>query len=593
MTKETKLTWNLDDILRVDQFDVLLAEFSHDFQQFSAWFERLQPDMDERTFQAYIAFSEGVAAKVQRLYALGHLLLQEDVHSPLAQLMHSKALDISAKYFDAAIKIDHWLLGKEVGEKPVLDDKNAQRLFSSVPDLEFVLTTMRSKEQFALNADVESVIALKDTTGNAPLLLLREHLETEQHYFFKPRGKRGKTLKTKSEVLRHVASPHPEIREAAYRALLQAYEKNRERYFTIYQAVVKDWVNEAKLRGYPAPISVRNNSNNLPDEAVDTLLRVCSENTGIFQRYFCFKAKELGMKRLRRFDLYAPLEQKESPKIPFQDALDLVLSTFRQFSPQFAAQATRIVNAKHIDSHPRPQKSGGAFCSTITPDIKPYVFLNFVGDDKSVFTLAHELGHGVHALYAEHLPISSQHAGLAVCETASTFCEMILFEKIFAQADTKRKKSMLAQKIADTYASTIRQTYFVRFEVLAHEAIARGATLDELEKMWFGGLTEQFGGSVAVDPIFRNEWAYIPHIVSTPFYCYAYAFGDLLSLSLYATYKERGEEFVPAIENILAAGGSADPRQLLRGVGVDITSPEFWKSGFQIIEKMQNQLEAY
>ena len=594
--EEVKLEWCLDDLLPADQFDALSAEFEQELEHFSEWYDRLNPDINEGTFKGYIDFSERVQVMFRKLNAIGDLLLDEDITSSRAKQMRVKAADLGVKYVNATIKINNWLKGMEVDGKQTLDDDNAHRLFSSVPDLEFVLDSARSKRKYTLSVDIESVITIKDTTGNFPLLTLRKQIEADQRYFFKPNNeRRGKTIKTKSELFRYVRSHVPEEREAAFSALFEQYQRNKEVYFTIFQAVVKDWTNEAKLRGYSSPISVRNKHNDLPDKAVEALLKVCTDkdNAGIFQRYFKFKARELGMARLRRVDIYAPLDNTEDIRVPFQHALELVLSTFNKFSPRFYENATKIVNSRHIDSHPNPNKKGGAFCYTVTSDLCPYVFLNYVGNEDSLFTLAHELGHGVHAVYADHLPSLSQHPGLAICETASTLAEMIVFEKLFEQSDDKKRKSMLAAKLSDDYATVIRQTYVTMFEVSAHRAIANGATLDEIENLWYDGLKEQFGDSVDVDPMFKNEWAYLTHMVEAPFYCYSYAFGSLLSLSLYRMYKEHGSSFVPRIEHILEAGGSVDPQKLLREVGIDINSSEFWQNGFNLIGEMQELLEGY
>ncbi len=195
-------------------------------------------------------------------------------------------------------------------------------------------------------------------------------------------------------------------------------------------------------------------------------------------------------------------------------------------------------------------------------------------------------------MYAAHLPIGSHHPNLPLAETASTFGEMLLFESLLDKiTDPVEKKALLAEKLADSYATISRQNYFVKFEIAAHEAIPNGASLVDIQKLWLDGLREQFGDSVEVDDIFQHEWSYIPHIVHTPFYCYAYNFGELLSLSLYARYKQEGESFVSKIEAILAAGGARDPKLVLEEVGIDYESEDFWRGGFEIIRGWMNELQ--
>jgi oligoendopeptidase F len=230
---------------------------------------------------------------------------------------------------------------------------------------------------------------------------------------------------------------------------------------------------------------------------------------------------------------------------------------------------------------------------TITPTITPYVLLNYTNKMRDVSTLAHELGHGVHSLYANKHSISTQHATLPLAETASTLGEMILFEKILSETkDPKLKKQLLSDKLADSYATVCRQNYIVKFEISAHDAIQKGIEENELSQMWLDNLKQQFGDSVEVDEMFRYEWAYIPHIIHTPFYCYAYNFGELLSMALYAKYKQEGESFVPKIEAILAAGGSQDPKEVLANVGIDMSSADFWQGSFELIRAWQKELET-
>ncbi len=338
---------------------------------------------------------------------------------------------------------------------------------------------------------------------------------------------------------------------------------------------------------------MRNRKNHVPDEAIATLLEVCSENKEVFQRYFKWKAKELGMEKLKRSDIYAPIG-KEERDVDYDKAVEMVLKTLKEFSPGFHKRAKKIIDDQHIDSHPSEVKQGGGFCATITPNISPYILLNHTGNLDDVSTLAHELGHGVHALYANHLPISSQHAKLPLAETASTFSEMIMFEKLFEEAENEDvRKSMLSDRMADSYGTIMRQSDLVRFEIEAHEAIKKGVTAEELSDIHYKILEDQFGDSVEVEPMFRYEWSYIPHFVHTPFYCYSYNFGQLLSLSLFSEYKKQGEEFIPKMEKILSSGSSRSPQEILKEVGVDMTSKDFWQGSFDVVKGWQDKLESY
>lgn len=592
---KVKLKWNLNEILPIDKFDELHSEIEKDIKQFSKYYEKLSPDMNENDFKDMMDFKESLTEKISRLYCMPDLMTSADQKSEKAKLLKNKAKTLLSKVKESNRKISHWIKGKEQKEKQILDNENAERLFNSVPDIKYVLNRSRDSAKYTLNESEEDIISKKDLTGISVLTDLRGLLTTEFNYFFKPKGvKRGQTIKNQSEVTSYFYSNKPEEREAAYKTVLGKFKENLDKLFMIYQAVVKDWGHETKLRGYDSPISIRNFNNDIPDKAIETLLEVCTENADIYQDYFRFKAKELGVEKLKRFDIYAPLKNIKTNKIPFSEAIKMALSTFEEFSPRFAKEAKKMIDKKHIDSHPGSVKRSGAFCYTISPNIDPYVLLNYTGNLRDISTLVHELGHGIHSLYANHHSIDSQDAGLPLCETASTFGEMIMFEKLLEKAENdKVKKSMLSNKMADSFATILRQNYFVKFEIKAHEAIKKGITASELSDIYLDNLKEQFGDSVSIDDCFKYEWAYIPHLVRTPFYCYAYSFGELLSLALFSEYKKQGKAFVPKIEKILAYGGSENPQKILNEVGIDITSKDFWQGSFDIIRGWQKQLERY
>jgi oligoendopeptidase F len=596
MNKQAKtnmetLKWNLDDILKTDEFENLNQEILERIKETQKMVSRLSPNMPTGEFAKIIEYDEETGEKLSRLNYLPHLLEAVDQKNQIAKLFKSKADQISLQSEEVARKISHWIKGKQIDGLEILDDKNATRLFAAIPDLEYQLNYSRKAAKYTLNEAEEDIISNKDVNGIHPLKDLRGLIETEFEYKFQPKGKKAKIIKTQSELMTYVHSANSEDRKAAYLALLNKQKENIDKFFLIYQSIVRDWDYETKLRGFKTPISVRNFRNQIPDEAVETLLSVCSQNRKIFQRFFHYKAQELGIKKLSRFDIYAPVETKEN-KISFEEAKETVLSTINQFSPDFYQRGKQIFEDQHIDTHPSPVKRSGAFCATVSPKISPYILLNFTGQTRDIFTLAHELGHGIHSLFAnDHFP-STQSANLPLAETASTLSEMILFEKIFEnEKDRTIKKSMLMEKMADSYASILRQNYFVIFETEAHKQLSQGITYEKLSDIWFKTLTDQFEDSVEVDPIFRYEWSYIPHIVNTPFYCYAYNFGELLSYALFARYKQEGKPFIKKIESILMAGGSQDPKLVLNQIGIDIEDKKLWQDSFKIIEDWQNTLE--
>lgn len=592
MAKEEILHWQTDDVLKIADFDALYKKLEDQLPRIDQWYDKLTPDMSTTDYVAMEDFFEALEVDFARLGCLPALLESVDQKSKRAKQLKSRARDLTVRYSEAARKVSLWLKGIELEGKTRLDDKNAARLFAATPDLEYSSNYARQLARYSLSESEENIITNKDANGLSVLTDLRSLIESEFDFKLELPGQKPKIYQTSSELMANVYSPDLKTRQATYHALYVPYQENIDKFHMIYQAVVKNWAYIAKLRGYPSSIAMRNAANHIPDRAIEVLMQVCRDNRQIFQDYFKFKAGQLGMKKLTRFDIYAPL-QSQDEVMSFSEAKAMVADVFENFSPDFAAKAQLILDQKHVDSHPAPAKRGGAYCMTVAPSITPYVMLNYAGRLRDVSTLAHELGHGVHSLYANHLPASVQHANLPLAETASTLAEMILFEKMLEVAkDDKTKKSMLSDKMGDSYATIMRQTYFVDFEITAHRRMSEGLTPDDLSAIWLGTLCEQFGDAVEVDKIFGNEWAYIPHIVHTPFYCYAYNFGELLSLALYARYKAEGKKFVPKIEQLLAAGGSKDPDKLLKSVGVDMSDAAFWQGSFEIIKSWQKQLEG-
>ena len=338
---------------------------------------------------------------------------------------------------------------------------------------------------------------------------------------------------------------------------------------------------------------MRNIGNDVDDKTIESLLFACKKNAPVFQKFFVQKAKMLGMKKLRRYDLYAPAAANIKEKnYSYNKSVRLIFESLGKFSDTLEEYAKKVFNENHIDSEIRQGKRDGAFCSTLTPKITPYVLVNFTGKSRDVFTLAHELGHAVHSQAAQNRSILVQDAPLPLAETASTFSELLLYDNLSEKISDDEKKIMLSEKIDDLYATILRQSFFTIFEVDAHKQIGGGSTVNEISKTYLQNLKIQFGNSVDLSEDFAIEWSCIPHFYHTPFYCYAYSFGNLLALSLFRRYKKEGKDFVPSYTDILAAGGSKKPEKLLAEHGFDIRSPKFWQEGFDYIKDQVKALSV-
>ena len=581
----TQSPWSLEDLfLDFDDpaYEAAFEEVRKGAQRFQTFRDQLVPQISEELFLSIITEYEHYTRILSRLFGFSQLAFAADTQDQAAQAQVARVTQFYAEIDNQTMFFSLWW--------KALDNENAERLLKASGDFHYWLVAMRNFKAFTLSEAEEKIINIKDVTGVNALNMLYESITNR--YLFKVEIDGELKELTRGEVTALVREPDPDLRERAYQALFRVYEDDAPILGQIYQAIVRDWRNEnLDLRKFKHPVSVRNLVNDIPDPVVETLLDVTRQNTKHFQRFFRLKAKRLGVEKLRRYDIYAPVE-KSDKKYAFDQAAKMVLESFHEFDPKFADLAKEIFDARHVDSEIRKGKMSGAFCATITPDLAPWVLLNYQGKAEDVATMAHELGHGIHALMAREHTAFTQHACLPLAETASTFGEMMLIDKLLAQeSDQAVRRDLLFRQMDDAFATILRQNYFSIFEHTAHELVAQGAQVDDLAKAYLENLQDEFGDSVEIADEFRWEWVMIPHIYNVPFYVYAYAFGQLLVLSLYKQYQAEGNAFKPRYMDILAAGGSIAPIELLARAGIDVTRAEFWQGGFDIIDEMVTTLE--
>ena len=578
--KPAPIVWDLSHVLpatKGPEFEALVARLEELTRRLEGMRGRLDDLRTPQELEALLDLDVEIGELAGRLGYWGHLAFSADTRDPDVQAFMSRMENLTTEVGNRTRFVDLWW-------KQLPDDR-AAKLMPADPEKRYYLERLRAFRPHTLSESEEKIIALKDVTGESALDRVREML-TSAFMFKDP--KTGKEV-TQPELTKHVYDADPQVREATYRELWRVYSQNESVLSFLYTSVVTDWHNEnLKLRKYESPIGVRNKGNDVPDEAVEALLEVCRENRDIFQRYFVWKADRLGLAP-SRYHVYAPL-QKDKLDVPWEPAKEKVLRVFRAFSPRIAEEAARVFDERHVHVYPAEGKRGGAYCATVTSTMTPYVFLNHTGDAQSLKTLAHEMGHAIHSLLAKERFPPVAHSTLPMAETASVFAEMLLHETLMREASPQDRVSILSDKLGEIYATVMRQAYFVLFEKEAHRLVMEGATTQDLNKVYLEQLREQFG-PVEVPDDFQREWQYIPHIYASPFYCYAYSFGMLLSLALYGMYREQGAGFVPKYEALLAAGGSDSPEKLLAKLGVDIRSKAFWQKGFDVVEEMLRELE--
>ena len=577
--------WSLADLF--ESFDdpkvqAAYKEVEQGTKDFQAYRDQLTPDISEELFLKIITTYEQFYRLMSRLDGFAQLAFAADTQDQKAQSEVARVNQFEAEMGNQTIFFSLWW--------KALDEENAQRLLKAAGDYHYWLEAMRNWKDYTLSEPEEKIINIKDVTGVNALNMLYDSITNR--YTFKIGVDGEEKEMTRGELMALVREPDPDLRKRAYQTLYRVYEDDAPILGQIYQSIVRDWRNEnVNIRGFKKPISVRNLVNDIPDEVVETLLDVTRKNTKHFHRFFRLKAKRIGMEKLRRYDIYAPVA-KSDKKYNFSDAADIVLESFTEFDPRFAQMAQQIFDASHVDSQVRKGKMSGAFCATISPDLTPWVLLNYQGRPDDVATMAHELGHGIHSLMAQKHSAFTQHACLPLAETASTFGEMMLVDKLLAEETNEDvRRDLLFRQMDDSFATIIRQNYFSMFEQTAHDMIAEGAQVNEIADAYFENLKTEFGDAVDISDEFRWEWVMIPHFYGVPFYVYAYAFGQLLVLSLYKQFKEEGDTFKPRYMQILSAGGSIAPVKLLSNAGFDVTTAEFWQGGYDVIDEMVTTLE--
>ncbi len=572
-------SWDLKDVLNSPKdADKLLKSIEKQATELEGYRSRLSPDMPEKEFLYIMKRLEEISMLSARLSNYGGLWFSADTKSQQAKAFEARIQDILTPLGNKILFFSLWWKH--------LDEKNAQRLMKNSGDYKYYLSSLRKFKPYTLTEPEEKIINIKDTTGTGSLVELYEMLKTSFRFRYK-----CKDL-TESELLSYVRNKSPAARKEAYDSLLTKYKEYSDEIGFVYQTVLRDLKNECiSLRKYNSPISVRNLSNDLPDAAVDALLSACQKNISVFQRYFRLKAKLLKLKKMSRYHVYAPVGSADKD-YGFDSAVNMVLGSYTAFSPKITQLIKQVINDRHLDSAANSTKISGAFCASITPAHVPYVLMNYMSKPRDIATLAHELGHAAHSMLASEHSIFTFHSSLPLAETASVFGEMLLTESLLRSTKYKKLKlNLIAQRLDDIYATVARQAYFILYELEAHEAVAKGATVNELCDLYYNNLKELFGKDIELPSDFRYEWLCIPHMFATPFYCYAYAFGNLLVLALYQRYKEEGAAFVPKYLRMLSHGGSKSPADILKELDIDPCSEKFWQQGFDCIEEMVGEFE--
>jgi oligoendopeptidase F len=564
--------------------------------------DRLLAEADERAAR----FAEAHAGRVAELDGAGLAAAMSDVEAIVELIgragsyaMLRFSVDTAdhangallARVQEKATAVETKLLFFEL-EWAALDDARVDELLGAdgLDTTRHHLLTLRRYRPHLLSEPEEKLMTEKALTGRDAWTRLFSELTSAIRVDL-PDADEGVPLDV---ALSRLMAPDREVRRTTAEAVNAALEPGLRTRAYLFNTLLQDKSVDDRLRSYPSWIASRNLANEASDESVQALLETVRANYDLPQRWYRLKATLLGVDRLVDYDRMASVAEEEVT-VDWPDATELVLTSFHDFSSTLGDLAQRFFDERWIDAPVRPNKRGGAFCAYTTPTVHPFVLLNYTSRRRDVLTLAHELGHGLHAALARPRGPLEQHTPLTVSETASVFGETLVFRRLLDAADTPQSRlALLAENIEGSIATVFRQTAMNRFEELVHTARRSEGELsvDQFGELWHQSQAELLGDAVEITDGYRMWWSYVPHFIGTPGYVYAYAYGQLLALSVYRRYLEEGEEFVPRYLELLAAGGSRSPEDLAAIAGLDLADPSFWAKGLDLVREQLEAAEA-
>ncbi|CAM2944487.1 M3 family oligoendopeptidase [Helicobacter burdigaliensis] len=482
-----------------------------------------------------------------------------------------------------ANKANEYLLFFEI-EFNALKEEIKQNFIKNSKNYAYYLELLAKNAKYQLSLKEERILLKSAPVGaDAFSRLFDEHLSALKFKF-------DDKEMSEEEILSLLHESNREIRRKAAISLSDTLRANLPLLTYIYNIIRKDLKITAELRGYESLEEFRHLSNQTTQKSVDRMVECINQNVDLVEQYYLLKNKILGYDKLYDYDRYAPLGISSEKPYSYEEAKKIVLETFKDFSQKFYEIAKRAFEEGWIDSHPRENKRGGAFSHGCVPDTHPYLMLNHTNQRRDIFTLAHELGHTIHQKLSYKVGYLNADTPLTTAETASVFAEMLLFDKMKEELQGKEKISLYAGKLEDIFATLFRQNVFTNFERRIHK-LEGELSSQEISKIWQEENQKMFGKSVELSEDYSIWWSYIPHFIHSPFYCYAYSYGQLLVMALFGLYKKDKQNFVAKYETFLSLGGSKSPKELVALFGLDIESSEFWGIGIGEVKLLMEEFK--
>ena len=591
-------TWDLSDLIDLaaagidapagdgDEAAVaaLIDEAERRAEQFAADLEGKVGELDGAGLIDAMERLAGISDLVGRALNFAHLRFAADTETPAVGALLQRSTERATRIQTRLLFFDlEWV---------AIDDERAEELLAT-EGLDFCRHHLRMERRYRphlLTAPEERIVTELSPTGRGAWGRLFDELTS---------AIRVELPDAEEEVALDVAlarlfDPERERRREAADAVTAALEPGLRTRAYVFNTLLQDKATMDRLRSYPHWLATRNLSNEASDESVQALVEAVRNRNELARRWYRTKAKLLGIERLADYDRMAVVGA-DTEQVGWEEGREIVLTTFESVSPRMSEIAERFMERSWIDVPPRPAKRGGAFSSSTVPSVHPYVLLNWTGRRRDVTTLAHELGHGIHQYLAREQGVFHQNTPLTVAETASVFAEELVLGRLLDQAsDARSRLNLLAESMEGQIATVFRQIAMNRFEDRVHNVRRDEGELsvERFGELWAETQTELLGNSVEVTDGYRSWWSYVPHFIGSPGYVYAYAYGQLLALSVYRLYQDRGEELVPSYLEMLASGGSRPPEELAAIVGVDLTDPGFWDSGLDLVAEQLDAAET-
>ncbi|NLI75894.1 MAG: M3 family oligoendopeptidase [Candidatus Riflebacteria bacterium] len=591
-TSAAGIRWNLGDYYKSPKDPAIERDLKQALEQALAFEKKYRgiftkkPPVSGKMLASLAKDYEAVCALRDRPHYYAHLLHAEDSQNPaygsLLQQMQQRSTEISKHLIFVNLE---WC---------AVDEKTAKKLLADPACARYrhYLEAARRYKPHQMTEPEEKIVDEMANTGSRAFSRLFDQMQGAGKFTVNLKGKDREM--SKEVALNLLYDPDREVRKAAADGLTAGFEQMVKPLTFIFNTLVTEHATIDRLRSFPDPMASRNLGNEIDGRTVEALLETCDANYPLVARYYRLKAKLLGLKTLYDYDRYAPLAGG-LPKCTWKEARALVSASYHSFSPLVGKIVDEFFQKDWIDAELRDGKRSGAFSCSGPVEVHPYILMNYTDSMRDVSTLAHELGHGVHQYLARKQGYLQCDTPLTVAETASVFGEMLTFHRLLdIQKDPKVKLALLCAKIEEAFATVFRQACMTRFEQQVHASLRKDGELptEKINALWMEANKAMFGDSVKLTDGYAFWWSYIGHFIHSPFYCYAYSFGELLVLSLYSLYRSEGKAFVPKYVELLTAGGSESPETLVRRVGLDIAKKSFWKKGIDLIAEMVQEAEG-